>query len=77
MSVFTGYVPKLKCRHGRYKGQCFAELCEHSNNFGLDDPRRYFGALSSSAESSRLMKESPERYAAMKERARQAGIIAF
>ena len=47
------------------------------NGLGLNDPRRYFGRLSSSQEATRLMKESPERYAAMKERARQDDIIGF
>ncbi len=76
MTVYSGYVPKLRCRHGAFKAACFLENCEHYNGLGLDDPARYFGARSSSAEASRLM-QNPQAYAAMKEKARQAGIIKF
>jgi len=78
MAIYGDNVLRGHCRHGAKKvngrGTCIHETCDYFFGFGLDDPRRYFGAASSSAEAHRLSL-SPAEYKTMRARAVELNLL--
>jgi hypothetical protein len=77
MAFIAGSLRGSKCRHGAEPQRCYTQGCTHWNQIPYDHPARFFGKDSSSQAASELMKQSPEQYHAMKEKARLLGLIAF
>ena len=69
MAIYGDGIPRGHCRHGAKKAACIHESCDYYSGLGVDDPRRYFGKDSSSAEAQRLMLESPKLYKAYRAKA--------
>lgn len=77
MAIIMGKLRGTKCRHGAEPKRCYIQGCTHWNEIPYDHPARFFGRDSSSQAASELMKQSPEKYSEMKQRARELGIISF